>query len=445
MKRIIHTTALLVIILITGQTRAQVTSTDFTVQMVGPWTVHFEKEISKHDTGYVKQATDLLRVQLYEIVNILPAAALEKLKVVPVWVFWNERSSARATAEYIPVGDNSRPDIVHSVWIPNILNYFDGSLRHQRQVLLHELAHAYYDLCLGDGVRSFRRAYEAANDSKRYDSVLWLDGRHAKAYGMTNEWEYFATSTTAYFTMNEHYPFVRSELREFDPDMFNLLAKAWSSPDEFAKGDTLRYTKMDIDGWTVFTNAELDGDTVTRNSVTDVLRSELLKIMTSISPRALGIIRTVPIYIESETPRNHWHHEATFHPGMDWLTTHGLDPRWAGSVQIVNSKNFLEAYKKREEVIALLFADAYNSKALGFRDKHLAHLFSNANAERKYIQVLSKFKREDRSPAANNERAYFQQLSATFIRGASYFPFTKDKLKDYDPDMYNFLHECWEQ
>ena len=227
--------------------------------------------------------------------------------------------------------------------------------------------------------------------------------------------------------------------------MFNLLTEAWSAPEKFGTGDTLKYTRLSISDWAVYVNDGLNGDTATRTKVLDILRTELAKLASEISPRSLAILRTVPIYVEDQSPRNRWEQFATFHPSMDWLTTHGLDPRWAGAVQIVNAKNFLERYEKLPEMIVVLFADAYNSKALGFRDKHLAHLYQNAIAERKYTDVLSKFKRNDHSPAAKSERAYFQWISATFLHGASYYPFTKDKLEGYDPDMFKFLHECWEQ
>jgi len=39
--------------------------------------------------------------------------------------------------------------------------------------------------------------------------------------------EYFAESTEAFFGTNDFYPFIRPELREFDPEMFNLLTKLW--------------------------------------------------------------------------------------------------------------------------------------------------------------------------------------------------------------------------
>jgi len=41
--------------------------------------------------------------------------------------------------------------------------------------------------------------------------------------------EYFAESTEAYFGTNDFYPYVRSELKEHDPNMFNLLGTIWET------------------------------------------------------------------------------------------------------------------------------------------------------------------------------------------------------------------------
>ena len=44
---------------------------------------------------------------------------------------------------------------------------------------------------------------------------------------MTSPQEYFAESTEAFFGTNDFYPFVRPELKEFDPQMYEVVKKAW--------------------------------------------------------------------------------------------------------------------------------------------------------------------------------------------------------------------------
>ena len=41
--------------------------------------------------------------------------------------------------------------------------------------------------------------------------------------------EYFAESTEAFFGTNDFYPFVRAELKQHDPKMFDLLWKLWGA------------------------------------------------------------------------------------------------------------------------------------------------------------------------------------------------------------------------
>jgi len=39
--------------------------------------------------------------------------------------------------------------------------------------------------------------------------------------------EYFAECTEAYFGVNDFYPFNKAELKEHDPDMYDLLTDIW--------------------------------------------------------------------------------------------------------------------------------------------------------------------------------------------------------------------------
>jgi len=46
---------------------------------------------------------------------------------------------------------------------------------------------------------------------------------------LTNQMEYFAEQSEAFFGTNDFYPFVRSELERHDPRMFALLKKLWET------------------------------------------------------------------------------------------------------------------------------------------------------------------------------------------------------------------------
>ena len=94
-------------------------------------------------------------------------------------------------------------------------------------MVLHELAHGYEHLFLGDNYPAIQRCYEHALAAGLYASVLRINGHHERAYALTNAKEYFAESTEAFFGTNDFYPFVRAELKEYDPEMYALECEIW--------------------------------------------------------------------------------------------------------------------------------------------------------------------------------------------------------------------------
>ena len=69
--------------------------------------------------------------------------------------------------------------------------------------------------------------YDQMKEEGIYKEVLLYTGRKVRHYGLTNHKEYFAESTEAYFGVNDFYPFVRAELKQYDPRMFDLMQKIW--------------------------------------------------------------------------------------------------------------------------------------------------------------------------------------------------------------------------
>ena len=95
--------------------------------------------------------------------------------------------------------------------------------------ILHELAHAYHDQALSFKNKEIRNAFQAAKQSGKYDKVIDHTGKQVRHYGLNNPQEYFAEATEAYFYRNDFYPFLRAELKEFDPRMENLLSRVWET------------------------------------------------------------------------------------------------------------------------------------------------------------------------------------------------------------------------
>jgi len=75
-------------------------------------------------------------------------------------------------------------------------------------------------------------ANSLSNASVGYGLGNWMlyNGKRVRHYALTNEKEFFAEMTEAYFGVNDFFPFTRAELRESEPDIHALLRDIWEAP-----------------------------------------------------------------------------------------------------------------------------------------------------------------------------------------------------------------------
>ena len=177
-----------------------------------------------------KQVIDEMHHQLFRITRVMPEQTVEKLKQVPIWI--ELKNPYSSNCQYHPSrgwlkANGYLPEKANAVEISDAKRFLRTSERIQPFVMLHELAHAYHDLHLGFNHAGIIERYEIAKKSGTYDEVLHMVGRKVKSYAMVDHKEYFAEATEAYFGTNDHYPFVRAELKVHDPEMFKLLGGVW--------------------------------------------------------------------------------------------------------------------------------------------------------------------------------------------------------------------------
>jgi len=203
------------------------------IRIVAGWQVHVSKRLLQQEGPTTTRALELLRVQLEEVVRVMPKPVATRLQQVPLW-FSPEYPGVRPTAEYHPdrqwLCDHGRdPAMAKAVEFTNV-RLFEKETRRMPFFAFHELAHAHHDQVLGSDNAGVQAVYEAAKKSGRYDKVKRWTGEkitEERAYAMTNAKEYFAESSEAYFGRNDFYPFTRAELKEHDPQMYDLLEWLW--------------------------------------------------------------------------------------------------------------------------------------------------------------------------------------------------------------------------
>ena len=174
----------------------------------------------------------LLDDHLYRIVRVVPSPALEHLRRVEIWVEketpWTKCMCYHVSPEWLSA-NGYNPAKAGTVEVGNAEAFLDWTLT-QPWMVLHELAHAYHYQVLGPdhpGINGAWRDRVAAGD---FDQVLHASGDPRRHYALTNDKEYFAETTEAYFGTNDFHPFVRAELRRVDPRGYELMESTWYRP-----------------------------------------------------------------------------------------------------------------------------------------------------------------------------------------------------------------------
>jgi hypothetical protein len=207
----------------------------YAVKETEGWTVLVNKGFLAGNPGLYERVMEQLRHQLYAINRRLPAPAVAKLHKIKIWVELKEPHHP-CMAYHPDAGwlrkHGMNPEKARCVELANAENFLSWTIA-QPWMVLHELAHAYHHQFLG-GFDSpeILAAYRKATEAKTYESVLHINGRKQRAYALTNQMEYFAEATEAYFGTNDFFPFVRAELQKHDPAMFELLGKLWEERGE---------------------------------------------------------------------------------------------------------------------------------------------------------------------------------------------------------------------
>lgn len=197
------------------------------------WPILLHPELEHGQPDLCADVLDELTRQLRAIVEVVPPRAVDDLRRIPIWI---ERDHPEHPCMcYHPDAgwlreNGMNPDKAGAVEIANAENFVAWT-EQQPWMVLHELAHAYHFQTLGVNEPRVMACFETAVGGKHYEEVAHVNGSSRRHYALTNQMEYFAEATEAWFGMNDFYPFTRKELQTHDADMAALMPVLWGATD----------------------------------------------------------------------------------------------------------------------------------------------------------------------------------------------------------------------
>ncbi len=178
-----------------------------------------------------ERALKLLTARLVAITIVVPEKSLAKLRAITIELDLDYGDLH--VMQYHPnagwlKGHGYSEALAKCVHIPEAEAFLSPYENHRMPwVVLHELAHGFHDQVIGFEEPRVTAAWKKFCDSGKYKSVLTSPGHMREHYGLTNQKEFFAEMTEAYFGSNDFYPFVTGELKQAEPDIFSLLEEIW--------------------------------------------------------------------------------------------------------------------------------------------------------------------------------------------------------------------------
>ncbi len=206
--------------------------TAHTDRNVEGWTVRVDDRLLTGTGAAVgERALKLLTARLVAITIVVPEPALGKLRAITIQLDLNY--GALRAMQYHPSagwlkGNGYSEKLAKCAHIPDAEAFLSPFENHRMPwVVLHELAHGFHDQTIGFDDPRVTAVWKKFCESGKYKSVLTSPGHQREHYGLTNQKEFFAEMTEAYFGSNDFYPFVTGELKQAEPETFDLLAEIW--------------------------------------------------------------------------------------------------------------------------------------------------------------------------------------------------------------------------
>ncbi len=371
----------------------------------------------------------------------------------------------------------------------NLLAY-EGDPYSTECIFIHEFAHNIHLRGLANVDASFDHRVKSAFDAAM-KAGLWKG-----KYASVNHHEYFAEGVQSWFDNNRendhdhNHVNTRAELLSYDPGLAELCrevfgdtelkytkpttrltghlagynpAKApkfeWPERLKRAKeaihaaalkrSEAATITKLHeeslIAGWTVHVSTQVDATALAK--ALPLLQAQLDEIVRVVPAKAVAELQKVPLWINPEYQNSR--PRAEYHPDAGWLRENGRDPVMAKAVEFTNVRIFEEETRRMPNFALHELAHAYHNRTvrMSFGNLEIKAAYEKAKASGKYDRV----ERKDSEGRSHMEQAYamttpqeyFAECTEAYFSRNDFFPFTRDELKQHDPEMAALLEMLW--
>lgn len=225
---------------------------------------------------------------------------------------------------------------------------------------------------------------------------------------------------------------------------FTVAAEDNKTPAPAKKVGWVETVPLDLHGWTVHADTSLvsGANKELGKRTLSMLANHLERIAILMPEKQLAAMRKLEIFIE------HSHPELgcmQYHPGIDWLTERGYDPRLAKKVHIPRADELVSRSQmlKHPAVILHELAHAYHDQVLGFDEAEIIKAYKDAMEKGIYKKSLLYTGETVKHYATTDPKEYFAESTESYFYHNDFYPFVRAELRQHDPTAFAIMERVW--
>ena len=202
---------------------------------------------------------------------------------------------------------------------------------------------------------------------------------------------------------------------------------------------TFGYQSRTVAGWPVYVRDNLD-QSPKAEVVLRLLGEKLREISDWLQPVDLESLRQVPFWIGDDKVRGP---RGEYHPNAEWLRDNGFRAAKAKAIEFDDADFFVDKMKEQPMMVLHELAHAFHHQVLGNEDPSIIAAHAQAVESGRYDRVERANGKFERHYALVNRQEYFAELTETYFGRNDFYPYTRDQLRQFDPQGFKLVERIW--
>lgn len=197
---------------------------------------------------------------------------------------------------------------------------------------------------------------------------------------------------------------------------------------------TSSYSKMNINGWTVYVSSEFAKSPKDRNAILRKIQSQTAFISKSLSPTRLGVMRKADIWVEAGT---HYRSLARYHGSRSDIYQEDLNPKKYRDVEIFGTF----ARTRQPSLVLHELAHVYHDRKLSWSSSRIERLYDRFKA--RMPSAKDKCGPTRRAYALTNDHEFFAVFTEAYFGKTCAYPYNRATIQKRHPEMFALLAKAW--